>query len=470
MDLKQVTFIIKTFERPEACSNCIKSLRTKYPDAYIIVADDSRKPQRPEGADEYYELPFDVGLSTGRNFLVDKVKTKYFVLVDDDIEFYSRTNLELMWEKITTTDFNIIAGHMGKGIWRGTFSQDDKHFYLTFNKPIRQENGVDVYEFTDNFFIAETEVVKKVRWADEIKIQSEHEEFFWRGRNVIKCGVVHSFVGNTKVLNNPLYHSMRYRSFLGVEERYYLGNKHRVCGDRENRHSLQKRKLYRGYEAKTSGNTKFVITGIARSGTHLIQGILDSHSKLNVVGELNWTLSDDEKLKALASADGLIHHYANLELERFRKQVFKNDVKYVLIRRNPLESFASMKRAMMYNVWHNPPLVEEDKTDTSDFKIELYPLEYRFYKLREQEFFDDAINALKENNREYIVVDYNELLGNFDKITKEVQEFLGVPVEDLKIQTNKQITKPLSEVVTNWEEMLEVDKLPPIERPLPINK
>lgn len=36
---------------------------------------------------QYFDLEKDCGLSAGRNFLLNKVQTKYFVLADDDFVF-----------------------------------------------------------------------------------------------------------------------------------------------------------------------------------------------------------------------------------------------------------------------------------------------------------------------------------------------------------------------------------------------
>lgn len=43
---------------------------------------------------QYYNLEKDCGLSAGRNFLLNKIQTKYFVLADDDFVFDQKTNLE----------------------------------------------------------------------------------------------------------------------------------------------------------------------------------------------------------------------------------------------------------------------------------------------------------------------------------------------------------------------------------------
>lgn len=75
----KVTLIIKTFEREPCLLPYIKSVREFYPGLRILVADDSRQIAETEEAMSainnlsYFALPFDTGVSAGRNFLLDHV-------------------------------------------------------------------------------------------------------------------------------------------------------------------------------------------------------------------------------------------------------------------------------------------------------------------------------------------------------------------------------------------------------------
>ena len=99
-DLCDVTVCVKTFNRPKLLNNCLKSIRWNYPNIKIIVADDGNINQNIGFDVEYHKLKFDKGLSYGRNFMLDKVKTKYFVLVDDYFIFTPETNLKKLKKKI----------------------------------------------------------------------------------------------------------------------------------------------------------------------------------------------------------------------------------------------------------------------------------------------------------------------------------------------------------------------------------
>ena len=97
--MDDVTIAIKTFERPESLKDLLVSIRKFYPQTPIIVADDSKIPYTPQMARDFsniecISLPFDVGISVGRNAMLKRIKTKYFVLCDDDLLFYEQTMLE----------------------------------------------------------------------------------------------------------------------------------------------------------------------------------------------------------------------------------------------------------------------------------------------------------------------------------------------------------------------------------------
>ena len=76
-----LTIIIKTFERPHAVKRLFDSIRIFYSDLPIIIADDSRNPITSLGDAKIITLPYNVGLSKGRNSLIDIVQTKYFLLL-----------------------------------------------------------------------------------------------------------------------------------------------------------------------------------------------------------------------------------------------------------------------------------------------------------------------------------------------------------------------------------------------------
>jgi GT2 family glycosyltransferase len=88
-----LTAVIKTFERPTTLKRLLKSIRRFYPELRIIVVDDSKIPVELDDT-LVIQMPYDTGISAGRNQALKEVTTEYILLLDDDFIFYDRTDLE----------------------------------------------------------------------------------------------------------------------------------------------------------------------------------------------------------------------------------------------------------------------------------------------------------------------------------------------------------------------------------------
>lgn len=89
---EDVTIAVKTFERPEAVKRFVRSARRVF-DGRIVVADDSREPWRPsEPGVEVVVLPFNFGVTRGRNAALARVETPYVIVGDDDLVFTHGTD------------------------------------------------------------------------------------------------------------------------------------------------------------------------------------------------------------------------------------------------------------------------------------------------------------------------------------------------------------------------------------------
>jgi GT2 family glycosyltransferase len=187
-----LTAIIKTFQRPRALNRLIRSIQRYYPQLAIAVADDGITPS-PRGDVDYLRLPVDVGLSAGRNALLQHIQTPYFLLLDDDLEFTRATRIERLLELVASNVVDIAAGdyYRCKRIflyvrrrWQpfhGTFRFQDDVLQLS-----RATHAtLPTYELCDvvhNFFVARTaDVLNLGGWDEELKL-NEHVEFFVRAR------------------------------------------------------------------------------------------------------------------------------------------------------------------------------------------------------------------------------------------------------------------------------------------------
>lgn len=171
-----MTFLIKTFYREEKLFRLIDSIRSSFTDFEIHIADDSpltenklaRYNQLTKEGHKIILLPFDSGLSKGRNELV-KGSEGAFVLCDDDFIFTKDNGVE---KAIEMLDNSIITGNVGAG--------GNKYFLKKVGNIIHKEatNNEDGFHKIDmglNFFVSDNH---DMRWDEKIKINHEHLDFF----------------------------------------------------------------------------------------------------------------------------------------------------------------------------------------------------------------------------------------------------------------------------------------------------
>lgn len=197
---KDITFCIKTFERKPALERLLFSIARYYPLAQIIIADDSKIFDVPYYKDLWarlevgglftrpvaYNLGYDMGLSYGRNFLVDKATTKYCLILDDDYEFTEKTDI-LKLQTILEKDERIgLAGGLilTEGInelhFEHNFELVDKILYhRAYNGTTEEIDGIEYItpDCIPNFFLMRKEL--GVKWDNKIKISGEHSDFFF---------------------------------------------------------------------------------------------------------------------------------------------------------------------------------------------------------------------------------------------------------------------------------------------------
>ena len=194
------TLMIKSFGRVEKGFSLIRSTRQFYPTLRIILSDDGEQDPastRPAGKYkdfEFYPLPFDVGLSAGRNFMLDLIDTEYFVTLDDDF---------IMDENSVLGD--LLAGlESGLDIAAGKNPVDEGKFDLDFYGVFQIDKAADGQvltlkngdfgrvlgtgcirtEFVPNIFAGRTELFKnRLQWDETLKL-GEHEDFFLRAKEM----------------------------------------------------------------------------------------------------------------------------------------------------------------------------------------------------------------------------------------------------------------------------------------------
>jgi len=215
---KKVTAIIKTFERPMCLTHLLTSLRTRYPRIPVLIADDSLHPKQLRAVHtRVYPLPYDTGLAAGRNYLVDRVRTPYFLLLDDDFVFIDGTHLERMVELLDTTDLDIVGGRVltrGTGAFNfaGLLQRNKTGMYSILRGQVHERHpDWLVCDVIPNFFMARTAAVKTVYWDPRLKL-AEHIDFFIRALNKLKVGYCSSVsIEHERIRPSALYSQMRGR-------------------------------------------------------------------------------------------------------------------------------------------------------------------------------------------------------------------------------------------------------------------
>ncbi|TDW13953.1 GT2 family glycosyltransferase [Breznakia blatticola] len=263
MSLSNITMIIKTFERPDCIRKLVKSIYKYYPEAIVLIGDDSEVSCKDEIEGKYknkqikvYELPKDSGLSFGRNFLLEKVDTPYFLLLDDDFVFDNRTKIVECLNVFMKNDIDILGGlfrnykiinHWYDNLivfaqkilryelttnYIGTIDFDENTKILTTKYELHRFPKYEKTDIVHNFFIAKTDKVRNENlWDNDLKLQ-EHTPFFFEAK---KKGFKVYTTNQLSVRHMPKrmkkYNSFRGRDFVQVFMHKYNINQIRMSND-----------------------------------------------------------------------------------------------------------------------------------------------------------------------------------------------------------------------------------------------
>ena len=231
---QKLTVAIKTFERPELVTRAVSSLRTLHPAIPVIIADDSKNPISfdTDLHTEVLHLPFDTGISYGRNRAIEKVKTPYYLLMDDDYFFKADCNLAGLISILESTDFDIVSMRVlnyraRKGYCRGELhfagtlvrEGDEMVHYIGKNHGYHQ--GFPRFDIIHNCYLARTNKVAKIKFDEKIKIGKEHGDFFLevKKNNILVTIAKDSYIHHLQA-NSSNYNSFRDRGHLYTE--YYF--------------------------------------------------------------------------------------------------------------------------------------------------------------------------------------------------------------------------------------------------------
>ena len=221
-----VTVVVKTARRPHLILRLAASIRTVlgYDLKIVCVADGPDGPpheivaQLKEYNIDYFVGWEDMGISVGRNLALKKVRTKYFMLVDDDHVFIEATKIAKMVDILDRTDASLVGGRFEKTtMFAGTINFQ----WSAYDKIVRVLHGYcqgpefetcTQCDVTSNVFIAKLSDISQFGgWTDELKV-NEHTDFFVKmksfGLKVVYCDDVR--IENTKEPGNEEYTILRH--------------------------------------------------------------------------------------------------------------------------------------------------------------------------------------------------------------------------------------------------------------------
>lgn len=213
---------IKTFLRERTLFKTLDAVEEHFPYPYkLYIADDGTITQ--EKASTYRELekeghqiirlPFDSGISAGRNATVKRVGEKYILIMDDDIRLTDSESMKRMLSVLEDDgNLGLVSGVLehengspygGEEYCRGLRFELRDGFLLRWpaNSAIHSVNG-NSYRTADqvvNFFLARRELFYDILWDGKIKVGWEHIDFFlalaktrWKAAVCLDAKAIHA--------------------------------------------------------------------------------------------------------------------------------------------------------------------------------------------------------------------------------------------------------------------------------------
>jgi LPS sulfotransferase NodH len=244
---------------------------------------------------------------------------------------------------------------------------------------------------------------------------------------------------------------------------------------------LNGRLIPRTYIGKNEDYQKYIIMAHGRSGSSMLTNILGQHSQIINFSELfhypkiqfNYKgYNNHSKILLLirnCHPTYFLDHFIFLAYSKNIKAVgfkvfpqhlnfplftpvwewlnFNKDVKVIFLTRiNLLASITSLVKAEKTGIW---AIRDTSSRDSLKVTLDYEWLVKQFNLMRGLNI--EAFNRLRDH--QIFQITYEEIISDFKKTNKSIQNFLGVNAELHKPIFKKQEVRPLSEVIANYNEL-----------------
>lgn len=186
---RTVTMAVKTFKRPDVARRLVRSARTVF-DGRIVVADDSPTPMTFEDPlVDVIAMPFNSGVSVGRNAALDAVDTEFVLVTDDDLVFTAATDVDAARRRLEAYPEVDAVGFVRVELPRWMAHDFGPDALLKGHRePLRPwgelVGGLPVRLKIEQTYLARTESIRRVRWDPQIRMV-DHADFFSRAAGEI---------------------------------------------------------------------------------------------------------------------------------------------------------------------------------------------------------------------------------------------------------------------------------------------
>ncbi len=170
--------------------------------------------------DRLIETDYDIGLSAGRNRLLDAGDTPVVIFSDDDHLVTVQTRIPELVEKLDRyPDLDLLAAMSNDEEGPRLLSIEDRVMRIRFAE-LSRHNNIARCHYVGNCFAAYRDILQAIRWDESLKME-EHWDFFWRCKLAgVKVGVATDHAFKHEHIDPPGYVRRR-PEFLRIGKQKY---------------------------------------------------------------------------------------------------------------------------------------------------------------------------------------------------------------------------------------------------------